>query len=57
MVKDTLRRGLSPVEGAAAARYRIVPNRGGLLPGVDPLKLNQLHDQLEAETFSRTQRG
>ena len=58
VVNDTLRRGLSPSSSAAPpAPYRIVPNASGLVPGVDPLKLNQVHDQLEAETFSRTQRG
>ncbi len=57
VVNDTLRRGLSPTtRDAAPPRYRVVPNRSGLVPGVDPLKLNQVYDQLEAETFSRTHR-
>jgi len=58
VVNDALRRGLSPSSSdASPARYRVVPNASGLVPGVDPLKLNQVYDQLEAETFSRTQRG
>ena len=44
VVNDTLRRGLS-------MKYSIVPNHSALAPGVDPLKLNQLNDQLEVEAF------
>ena len=58
VVNDTLRRGLSPASNdVSPAPYRVVPNASGLVPGVDPLKLNQIHDQLEAEKFSRTDRG
>ena len=58
VVNDALRRGLSPSSSdASPAPYRVVPNASGLVPGVDPLKLNQVYDQLKAETFSRTQRG
>ena len=42
---------------AGSSRSRIVPNRSGLAPGVDPMKLNQLNDQLEAEDFAGTRRG
>ena len=52
VVNETLRRGLSP--GAGEARrpeYHMVPHRSGLARGVDPLRLNQLNDQLESETF------
>lgn len=48
-----LRRGLScggEVEGDA--RFVVVPHQGGFRPGVDPLKLNQLVDQLEADDFA-----
>ena len=50
VVNDTLRRGMS--HGTAEAErpeYRVVPKRGGFAPGVDPLRLNQLNDQLVAE--------
>ncbi len=58
VVNDTLRRGLSSATGdAAPPRYRVVPNSSGLVPGVDPLKLNQVYDQLEAEAFSGAHRG
>ena len=41
IVNDTLRRGLSLASSdAAPARYRVVPNQRGLVPGIDPLKLN-----------------
>ena len=53
VVNDALRRGLAPSIGEAPApEYRVVPNRSGLTPGVDPMKLNQLNDQLQAEDFA-----
>ena len=53
VVNDALRRGISPSIGEAPApEYRVVPNRSGLTYGVDPLKLNQLNDQIEAEDFA-----
>ena len=49
VVNDILRRGLSPASiREPAPEYRIVPNRSQLVPGVDPLKLNQLDDELQA---------
>jgi hypothetical protein len=52
VVNDALRRGLSPgVHEARSAEYRVVPNRSGLAPGIDPLRLNQVNDQLEAQAF------
>ncbi len=45
VVNDALRRGMSPaVSEAPASEYRVAPNRSGLLPGVDPLKLKRLND-------------
>ena len=53
VVNDTLRRGLSPAgNDTTSPKYRVLPNHSGLVPGVDPLKLNQLNDQIEAETFA-----
>ncbi len=52
VVNDTLRRGMSPSVREDPAPYRVVPNRSALIPGVDPLRLNQLSDQLEAEDFA-----
>ena len=54
VVNDALRRGMLPeASRPPAPRYRVVPNHSALAPGVDPLKLNQLNDQLAAEAFSR----
>ncbi len=52
VVNDALRRGISPAVREESAPYRVVPHHSGFAPGVDPLKLNQLNDQLEAENFA-----
>ena len=53
VVNDTLRRGLSPAMAIreTPAPYRVVPIHSGFAPGVDPLRLNQLNDELEVEDF------
>ena len=51
VVNDTLRRGMSPAAREAGPAYRVKPLRGGFRPGVDPLKLNQLNDELETQEF------
>lgn len=52
VVNEVLRRGMAPAApGSRPPRFRVVPNRSGLAPGVDPLRLNQLNDQLEVEDF------
>ncbi|MCY3784882.1 MAG: antitoxin [Chloroflexi bacterium] len=51
VVNDTLRRGMSPAAGEERPAYRVKPLRGGFRPGVDPLKLNQLNDELETQEF------
>lgn len=54
VVNEVLRRGMAPgAKRSAPPRFRIVPNHSKLFPGVDPVKLNQLNDQLEAEDFAR----
>lgn len=51
---EVLRRGLAARERAGAREPFVVePHSGGFRPGVDPAKLNQLADQLEAEDFVR----
>ena len=58
VVNDALRRGMSPeTTEAPLARYRVVPNHSALVRGVDPLKLNQLNDELEAEAFGAPSAG
>lgn len=52
VVNDTLRRGMSPgAKEVPLPEYRVVPNHSALAPGIDPLKLNQINDQLDAEAF------
>ncbi len=57
VVNETLRRGLSSAVREEPAPYRVVPRHSGFAPGVDPLKLNQLSDQLEVEEFLRRGTG
>ncbi len=56
VVNEILRRGLSPAPQEDRPVFRVKPICGGLRPGIDPLKLNQLYDQLETEDFLREQR-
>ena len=49
VVNDALRRGLSPGVTEPRSPYRVKPHHSGLQPGVDPLRLNQLNDALEAD--------
>ncbi len=53
VVNETLRRGLNQsVSGAAALDPFVVePQSCGWMPGIDPLRLNQLVDGLEIETW------
>ena len=51
VVNDTLRRGLSPVAAESRPPYRVNPHRSGFRTGVDPLRLNQLNDELQADGF------
>ena len=53
VVNDVLRRGMAAgSREPEPPRFRVVPNRGGLVPGSDPQKLNQLNDELEADDFA-----
>lgn len=53
VVNETLRRGMAPgAPQPERPRFRIDPNRSGLAPGVDPRRLNQLNDELEADDFA-----
>ena len=56
VVNDTLRRGLAPEAPEDRPVFRVRPFRSGFRPGIDPLKLNQLNDQLEVEDFLEEQR-
>ena len=52
VVNDTLRRGLSPALAEERSDYRVRSHRSGFRPGVDPMRLNQLNDALEAAAFA-----
>lgn len=54
-VNQVLSRGLAadPSPGAAAPRFVVDAAPRGFLPGIDPLKLNQLADELDVEDFTR----
>ena len=53
VVNDALRRGIAPAsQGSELPTFRVLPNRSALVPGVDPLRLNQLNDVLEVEDFA-----
>ena len=41
----------APVQAAAKPKFRVVPNRGGFAPGVDPNNLKDIIHDLEDEEF------
>ncbi len=53
VVNEVLRRGLTTGEKPAAIRepFRVKSAPRGFRAGIDPLKLNQLADELEIERF------
>ena len=53
VVNEVMRRGLMTGEKPALERepFRVDSAPRGFLPGIDPLKLNQLVDELETERF------
>ena len=58
VVNSVLRRGLVAQERRAGASrpFQVEAFRSAFRPGVDPLKLNQLSDELEARRFAETGR-
>ena len=58
-VNDAIRRGLSTGEKPLGRRerFRVISAPRGFLPGVDPLKLNQLIDELEVDEFLAQSHG
>lgn len=59
IVNEAIRRGLSTGEKPENRRERflVLSARRGFLPGVDPLKLNQLVDDLEVDGFLERSHG
>ena len=54
VVNETIRRGLATGEQPAnrdEKPFQVEPSPCGFLPGIDPLRLNQLVDELEVERF------
>ena len=59
MVNEVMRRGLMSGEKPAPDRepFTVASARRGFLPGIDPLKLNQLVDELEVDEFLERPHG
>ena len=59
VVNEVMRNGLTagakPLAGRP--RFKVISSRRGFLPGIDPLKLNQIVDELEVEGFLRGEHG
>ena len=54
VVNETLRRGMSQdSELKPRKRFKVRTFKGGFAPGIDPLRLNQLNDELEVEDYLR----
>jgi hypothetical protein len=51
VTNEAIRRGLSAgaSQVESVTRFRVEPKACGFKPGVDPLKLNQIYDDLEIE--------
>ena len=54
LVNSALRRGLGLEKSVPEVPFRVVPHSSAFLPGIDPGKLNQLADELEAAEFLRS---
>jgi len=60
VVNAAIRRGLALGESPAenhGQTFVVHPQACGLMPGIDPLRFNQLLDQLEGEEFQSLQIG
>ncbi|MCY3821361.1 MAG: DUF2191 domain-containing protein [Gammaproteobacteria bacterium] len=59
VVNEVLRNGLTTGEKPVFDQeaFKVVAARRGFLPGIDPLKLNQLVDELEVEGFTGRPHG
>ena len=57
VVNGTLRRGLSPASRRARLVYQVQAHQSGFRAGIDPLRLNQLNDALEADAIATADSG
>lgn len=58
VVNEAIRRGLAAGEQPLASKvqpFSVQPQSCGFMPGIDPLRLNQLVDQMEVERFQAAQ--
>ena len=55
-VNDALRAGFGMTAHEPRAPYRVNPHASAYTSGVDPRRLNQLADELEADAFLEKQR-
>lgn len=55
-VNEVLRAGIAPAQRTRQTKFKVKAHRGGFVTGVDQLKLNQLHDELETEAFLEKER-
>jgi hypothetical protein len=53
VVNTALRQGLGLEEPSKREKFRVVAHSSPFQPGIDPGKLNQLVDELEAEAFRK----
>ncbi|MDE0123380.1 MAG: hypothetical protein OXN97_02275 [Bryobacterales bacterium] len=54
VLNDVLRRGIARAsQRSELPTFRVIPNHSGLVQGVDPLRLNQLNDDVDVEGFTR----
>ena len=51
VVNEALRRGLRAEPKSPRKPFRVIPWSSGLLPGIDPTKLNQLADEIDDQKF------
>ena len=59
VVNEVIRQGLMTGDKPVPERepFRVASARRGFLPGIDPLKLNQLVDELEVDEFLERPHG
>lgn len=58
VVNEAIRRGLAigdPPAEEGAQPFVVQPQACGFMPGIDPLRLNQLVDQMELDRFQAAQ--
>lgn len=54
IVNDALRQGLGLERPRRSEPFRVVAHSSAILPGIDPAKLNQLADEMDALDFVQT---